>query len=160
MTRQTVTDRKRPLPLFTDAEAARLHLEARRWHGTPVCPLCKGTERVSARSGKRVGYYQCGKCRSEFTVRSGTILARSNVPLHKWAHAVCIFVTTPESATSAQVARVIGVTQKTAWTMLKRLREALGQPAAPAGQGKARQRPPALNRSTVTALDRVLAYRR
>ena len=112
--------------LFPDAEAARLYLEARRWNGKPACPLCGGTERISARSGKRTGYYQCGDCRGEFTVRTGTIFERSHVPLQKWVFAMYLIVTARKGVSSLQLSKEIDVTQKTAWFMLGRLREALG----------------------------------
>ena len=112
--------------LFPNAEAARLYLEARRWNGKPVCPLCGGTDRVSPRGGKRVGYYQCGDCKGEFTVRTGTIFERSHVPLHKWVFAMYLLVTARKGVSSLQLSKEIGVTQKTAWFILGRLREALG----------------------------------
>ena len=113
--------------LIPDAESARLYLEARRWNGQPdCCPLCGGTERISARGGKRLGYYRCGDCRGEFTVRTGTIFERSHVPLNKWIYAMYLLVTARKGVSSLQLAKEIGVTQKTAWFMLGRLREACG----------------------------------
>ena len=112
--------------LFPDAEAARLYLEARRWNGKPVCPLCGGTDRVSPRGGKRVGYYQCGDCKGEFTVRTGSIFQRSHVPLHKWVYAMYLVITSRKGISSLQLSKEISVTQKTAWFMLGRLREACG----------------------------------
>ncbi|MDE0000874.1 MAG: IS1595 family transposase [Rhodospirillaceae bacterium] len=113
--------------LFPNAEVARLYLEARRWNGTPACPSCGSTDRISARGGKRKGYYRCGSCNDgEFTVRTGTIFERSHVPLHKWVYAMYLLVTARKGVSSLQLSKEIGVTQKTAWFMLGRLREALG----------------------------------
>lgn len=111
--------------IFPDAESARLHLEQRRWNGHVVCPYC-GSERVSARTGKRVGYYQCGGCKKEFTVRTKTVFERSHVPLNKWLFVVYLVVTARKGISSLQLSKEIGVTQKTAWFMLQRLREACG----------------------------------
>ena len=112
--------------LYPDAESARVYFERRRWHGQVVCPLCGCYEKISARGGKRVGYYRCGDCRKEFTVRTKTIFERSHVPLHKWLYAMYLVVTSRKGISSLQLSKEIGVTQKTAWFMLGRLREACG----------------------------------
>ena len=69
--------------------------------------------------------YWCSDCRSYFSVRTGTALERSKVPLRKWAFAVYIVTTSLKSVSSMKLHRDLGVTQKTAWFMLHRLREAL-----------------------------------
>ena len=104
--------------MIPDAEAARLYLEERRWHGSPSCPLCGAFENISARTGKRVGYYRCHDCAGEFTVRTGTIFERSHVPLNKWVYAMYLMVTARKGVSSLQLSKEIGVTQKTAWFML------------------------------------------
>ncbi len=111
---------------FPDNEAARLYLEERRWHGEPVCPHCHQHDRITVRGGKRQGYYRCRACCKEFTVRTGTIFERSHVDLHKWIFAMYILVTARKGISSLQLAKEIGVTQKTAWFVLQRLREACG----------------------------------
>jgi transposase-like protein len=112
--------------MIPDAEAARIYLEDRRWHGSPSCPLCGAVEKIAARTGKRVGYYRCHDCAGEFTVRTGTIFERSHVPLNKWVYAMYLVVTARKGVSSLQLSKEIGVTQKTAWFMLGRLREAIG----------------------------------
>ncbi|MYD51305.1 MAG: IS1595 family transposase [Dehalococcoidia bacterium] len=112
--------------MIPDAEAARLYLEERRWHGSPTCPLCGAFEKITARTGKRIGYYRCHDCAGEFTVRTGTIFERSHVPLNKWVYAMYLVVTARKGISSLQLSKEIGVTQKTAWFMLGRLREAVG----------------------------------
>lgn len=112
--------------MFPDQEAARKYLEGRRWHGQVTCPHCSSNERITARKGKRLGYYICRDCGEEFTVRTGTIFERSHVPLHKWIYAMYIVVTARKGVSSMQLAKEIGVTQKTAWFLLGRLREACG----------------------------------
>lgn len=110
---------------FPDAEAARLYLEGRLWPSGPVCPECKSGERITPRKG---GFYRCNACPNDytFTVRTGTIFERSHVPLHKWIYAMYLLVTARKGVSSLQMAKEIGVTQKTAWFMLQRLREACG----------------------------------
>ena len=112
--------------MIPDAEAARLYLEGRRWHGSPSCPLCGAFENITARTGKRIGYYRCHDCSGEFTVRTGTAFERSHVPLNKWVYVMYLVVTARKGLSSLQLSKEIGVTQKTAWFMLGRLREACG----------------------------------
>src|SRR5947209_18485294 len=110
--------------MFPDQETARVYLEARLWPDCPRCPVCGLGERITARAG---GYYRCNQCKEDFTVRTGTIFARSHVPLHKWIYAMYLLVTARQGISSMQLAKEIGVTQKTAWFMLHRLREACGK---------------------------------
>lgn len=109
--------------MFPDAEAARLYMEGRRWPDGAVCPDCGEAERIGVRKG---GFYRCNACLTDFTVRTGTIFERSHVPLHKWLYAMYLLVTARKGISSMQLAKQIGVTQKTAWFMLQRLREACG----------------------------------
>lgn len=111
--------------LFPDNEAARLYLEARLWPNGTVCPDCKG-DRISRT--KRVGFYHCNACNFDFTIRTGTIFERSKIPLNKWLYAMYLLVTARKGISSLQLAKEIGVTQKTAWFMLGRLREACSAP--------------------------------
>ena len=68
--------------------------------------------------------YWCTDCRSYFSVRTGTAIARSNVPLRKWALAIYLCLTSLKSVSSMKLHRDLNVSQKTAWFMLHRLREA------------------------------------
>lgn len=88
-----------------------------------------------ARKGKRTGYYRCHDCGDEFTVRTGTIFERSHVPLNKWVHALYLVGTAQNGVSSMQLAKEIGVTQKTAWFMLSRVREALNGDGPSNGAG-------------------------
>ena len=109
---------------FPDDETARKYFEARRWRNGKTCPKCGGTEKIKAR--KRVGYYRCGDCRSDFTAKSGTVLEHSNISIRKWLYAIYLVVTARKGVSSLQLSKEIGVTQKTAWFMLQRIREACG----------------------------------
>jgi transposase-like protein len=75
----------------------------------------------------RPSYYRCNACKLDFTVRTGTIFERSHVPLHKWVYAMYLLVTARKGISTMQLAKEIGITQKSAWFVLHRLREALGQ---------------------------------
>jgi transposase-like protein len=109
--------------MFPDQEAARAYLESRLWPEGPFCPFCGLSERITVRKG---GFYRCNQCKEDFTVRTGTIFERSHVPLHKWIYAMYLVVTARKGISSMQLAKEIGVTQKTAWFVLGRLREACG----------------------------------
>ena len=113
----------RRFPQFTTPESARIYLEDRRWRGHVICPYCTFGSRISSRTGKRVGYFRCGDCGQEFTVRTGTILERSHVPLNKWLHSMYLLITAPNGISSTQLSKELGVTQKTAWSILARLRQ-------------------------------------
>jgi transposase-like protein len=107
--------------LIPDQETARLYLESRLWPNGVVCPTCAGQDRITTRKG---GYYRCNKCKLDFTVRTGTIFERSHVQLHKWVYAMYLVVTARKGISSMQLAKEIGITQKSAWFVLQRLREA------------------------------------
>jgi transposase-like protein len=109
--------------LFPDQESARVYLEARLWPNGCRCPVCGLGDRITARKD---GYYRCNQCKEDFTVRTGTIFERSHVPLHKWVHAMYLLVTARKGISSPQLSKEIGITQKSAWFVLHRLREACG----------------------------------
>lgn len=102
-------------------QAARKHLEGRLWPNGPTCPTCKTRERITSRKG---AFYRCNACKIDFTIRTGTIFERSHVPLHKWLYAMYLLLTARKGISSMQLAKEIGITQKSAWFVLHRLREA------------------------------------
>lgn len=109
--------------LYPNAEAARLYIESRRWPQGPVCPACQ----EAARIGKRPeGFYRCHACGLDFTVRTHTIFERSHVPLDKWLLAMFKLMTARKGVSSLQLGKELGITQKSAWFMLQRIREACG----------------------------------
>lgn len=107
---------------FPNNEAARRHLEHIRWNDKAVCPFCAQDDRVQKR--KRKGFYRCGHCKKDFTVRTGTIFAKSNVGLDVWFYAIYLMMTARKSVSSLQLCQELGVTQKTAWFMSHRIRAA------------------------------------
>jgi transposase-like protein len=123
MSRSTISTFKL-FEMYPDAESARKYLESRLWPTGITCPTCKAKERITTRKG---GYYRCNACKEDFTVRTGTIFGRSHVPLHKWIYAMYLLVTARKGISSMQLAKEIGITQKSAWFVLQRLREACGK---------------------------------
>ena len=119
-------------PIFHDEDAARAHIEASRWAGTPVCPHC-GSVRVRRMEGKtQAGMFLCNDCRDKFTVRTGSVMERSHVPLHKWLLATHLMAASKKGMSAKQMERMLGVTYKTAWFLCHRIREAMDG-AAPTG---------------------------
>src|SRR5689334_18019291 len=123
----TITD-----PIFHDEAKALAHLEASRWGGEPSCPHC-GSLRVRRMEGKtQAGMFLCNDCRDKFTVRTGTVMERSHVPLHKWLLATHLMAASKKGMSAKQMERMLGVTYKTAWFLCHRIREAMSG-AAPTG---------------------------
>ena len=108
--------------MFPDNESARVYLEARLWPSGPRCPVCAGLDRITTRKD---GYYRCNKCAEDFTVRTGTVMERSHVPLHKWMRALILVAVEGAFPTSVRLAKDIAMQQRTAWSMIKRLKPAL-----------------------------------
>lgn len=108
---------------FPDQESARIYLESRLWPNGVKCSFCGQLENITTRKN---GFYRCNNCGKDFTVRTGTIFERSHVPLHKWVYAMYLLVTARKGISSLQLSKEIGITQKSAWFVLHRLREACG----------------------------------
>lgn len=122
-------------PIFHDADKAERHIEASRWNGEPVCPYC-GSLHVTRMAGKtQAGMFLCNDCRDKFTVRTGTVMERSHLPLNKWLLAIHIMAASKKGMSAAQMGRMLGVTYKTAWFLCHRIREAMDSPSGPMGGG-------------------------
>lgn len=119
-------------PIFHDEAKAEAHIAASRWGGEPNCPHC-GSLRVRRMEGKtQAGYFLCNDCRDKFTVRTGTVMERSHVPLHKWLLAIHLLSASKKGMSAKQIERMLGVTYRTAWFLCHRIREAM-EGAAPMG---------------------------
>lgn len=119
-------------PIFHDEAKAVAHIEATRWPNGVTCPHC-GSDAVRKMGGKtQAGMFLCNDCRDKFTCRTGTVMERSHVPLHKWLLATHLMAASKKGMSAAQMARMLGVTYKTAWFLCHRIREAM-EGAAPTG---------------------------
>lgn len=110
------------LQKFPSEEAARKFVESRRWGAEPVCGHC-GSVNVIECKGHKPMPYRCKDCRKHFSVRTGTVLAESRLPLQKWLLAIYMLTGARKGIPSTQMARELGVTQKTAWFLAQRIRE-------------------------------------
>ena len=124
-------------PIYTDADAAREHLEAIHWPHGPLCPHCGNYDpaRIVKLQGKstRPGVYKCNECRKPFSVTVGTMFERSHIPLNKWVLASHILAASKKGMSAHQLHRMLGVTYKTAWFMAHRIREAMKEDVASSG---------------------------
>jgi len=110
------------MDMFPDEEVATERFEAIIWPNGRHCPKC-GSERTREASHKYMPYW-CTDCRSYFSVKTGTAMQASKIPLRKWAIAIYLCLTSLKSVSSMKLQRDIGVSQPTAWFMLHRIREA------------------------------------
>lgn len=107
---------------FPGEEAARQYFEGNRWSGEVSCPHCGSLSVAEIKSLKPMPY-RCRDCRQHFSVRTGTVLAESRLPLHKWLMAIYMMTTARKGIPSTQMARELGITQKSAWFLAQRIRE-------------------------------------
>ena len=120
--------------MFPDEQAATDWFEARRWPEGRHCPRCGSTETVATPALKKQPYW-CGACRKGFSVRIGTAMGKSKLPLRTWLFAIYLKMTSLEGVSLMKIHRDLKVTQKTAWFMLHRIREAWSNDCAPLFQG-------------------------
>lgn len=107
---------------FPNEEAARLYFENNRWKNQPICPHCGNSSVVECKDHIPMPY-RCRDCRKHFSVRTGTVLAESKLPLQKWLMAIYMMTTARKGIPSTQMARELGITQKSAWFLAQRIRE-------------------------------------
>lgn len=108
---------------FSSEQVCVNAIAAMRWpDGVPSCPRCAHKEHYWLDTQKR---WKCRKCSRQFSVKQGTIFEDSPLPLDKWLTALWLIVNCKNGVSSHEVARDLGITQKSAWFMLHRLRLAL-----------------------------------
>lgn len=115
--------------LFPDEDTARVWFESQVWGDERACGRCGSLRTVEA-THKTMPYW-CSDCRSYFSVKTGTALESSKVPLRKWAFAIYLEVTSLKGVSSMKLHRDLKVSQKTAWFMLHRIREAFAADVPP-----------------------------
>ena len=107
---------------FSTENKARKWFESRIWANGRYCPRCGSTRTHEA--GHNHMPYRCSDCRSYFSVKTGTIMEQSKLPLRKWGIAIYLHLTSLKGVSSMKLHRDINVCQKTAWHMLQRIRKA------------------------------------
>ena len=114
------------MDMFPTEDAAREWFESVVWPNGRHCPKCGCTETREVPSAKPMPYW-CKGCRSYFSVKTGTALQASKVPMRKWAIAIYLCLTSLKSVSSMKLQNDLGVSQPTAWLMMHRIREAWGE---------------------------------
>ena len=97
-------------------------LAEKRWPDGPVCPKCGGKNHYYLASRR---LWKCKACAKQFSVKAGTIFEDSPLGLDKWLPAVWLITSAKNGISSYELSRSLGVTQKTAWFMLHRIRLAM-----------------------------------
>ena len=115
------------MQVFSNDYICREYFEKQRWGGNPVCPHCGNNKNTTKL--KKEGQYKCNnkECYKRFTVTVGTVFQSGKAPLVKWFAAMYLVSAHKKGISSLQLASDIGVTQKTAWFMLHRIREMLSE---------------------------------
>jgi transposase-like protein len=110
---------------FADPDRALTFMVAIKWPGGPVCPRC-GQDGPSFLQTRRI--FKCRGCKKQFSAKVGTIFEDSPIALEKWLPCVWLIANAKNGISSYEVSRALGVTQKTAWFMLHRIRIAMQTP--------------------------------
>lgn len=119
------------LQYFSNEQVCRDYLEMIRWGtGEKVCPYedCGKGKICKYADGKR---YKCSECNRQFSVRVGTIFEDSKISLQKWYAAIYLITSHKKGISSLQLHRDLGITQKSAWYLLHRVRHSLGLETSP-----------------------------
>ncbi len=111
---------------FSDLDVATRHVAETRWPDGPVCPACGLVDKKHYYLKTR-RVWKCRSCKKQFSVKVGTIFEDSPVGLDKWLAAMWMLANAKNGVSSYEIHRSIGVTQKTAWFMLQRIRLAMQQ---------------------------------
>jgi transposase-like protein len=111
---------------FSDPDRCLDYLALRRWeNGMPVCPTC-GRKDAKFLTNQRKWQCKSGHAKRQFSVKVGTIFEDSPIPLEKWLPAVWVIVNCKNGISSYELSRALGLTQKSTWFMLHRIRKAMG----------------------------------
>ena len=108
---------------FSDQEVCVQFMANLRWPGGPVCPRCGSTDKHSYLTTRRI--WKCKACKKQFSVKLGTIFEDSGLGFDKWLPAVWLVANSKNGISSHELARALGITQKSAWFMLHRIRLAM-----------------------------------
>ena len=109
--------------MFPDENAARNWFESILWpDGTRICPRCRSEKTHKCSHAKMP--YRCSDCRKYFSIKTGTVMENSKLPLLKWVYAIYLDSTSPKGVSSMKLHRDLGIRQATAWHMQQRIRAA------------------------------------
>ena len=110
--------------MFPDEQSARAWFEEARWPDGRACAKCGSTGTRKVPNEKPMPYW-CSDCRSYFSVKTGTVMHSSQLPMRKWAIAIYLMTTSLKGVSSMKLHRDLEITQKSAWHLMHRIREAM-----------------------------------
>lgn len=119
---------------FGDKKEAEKWFESQRWPNGVVCPVCDSIN-IHKRENPKPTPYRCRDCRKDFSVRTGTLMHGTNLSLDKWALALYLVATNIKGISSMKLRRDLGISQKSAWHLLHRIREMWNTDENPFGGG-------------------------
>ena len=108
---------------FPDEASARTWFESIRWAKGRACPYCASEHTKTVPNDNPMPYH-CTTCRKYFSVKTGTVMQSSNLPLRKWVIGFYLMSTNLKGVSSMKLHRDLKVTQKTAWMMAQKIRQA------------------------------------
>ena len=111
--------------MFPDNATAMRWFESNIWKDGRKCPTCNNPDTKVSRHPKMP--YYCHICRAHFSVKVGTVMQQSKISYQKWAIATYLFAVSLKGVSSMRLHRDLGITQKSAWFMVHRLRESWKQ---------------------------------
>ena len=119
---------------LSDPDKAREFFEKQCWPDGTVCPFCglvgeayRLKAKPESKSPVRAGVWKCKGCRKQFTVTKGTIFEDSHIPLNIWLMTIHLLCSSKKGVSAHQIHRMLGITYKSAWFMVHRLRHAATQ---------------------------------
>ena len=107
---------------YANPDSALDEVADSRWNDGPACPHCRAEKPMFLKS-RRI--WKCSKCRKQFSIKAGTVMEDSPIGLDKWLPAIWMVANNRNGISSWELSRALGVTQKTAWFMLHRIRLAM-----------------------------------
>ena len=122
MTKQLPTTLMEAIRYFSDEQVCIDFVASLRWDNGPVCAVC-GSQRLSWLASRKV--WKCLDCKKQFSVKKGTIFEDSPIKLDKWLCAIWLIANSKNGISSYELGRSIGITQKSAWFVLHRIRLAM-----------------------------------
>src|SRR5215831_3703911 len=110
---------------FTDLDICVQFMASVRWPEGIICPHCNQNDQNRFAFNAKRRYWQCKECRKQFTVKTGSVMEDSPIGLDKWLPAIWMIVNAKNGVSSYEIHRALGITQKSAWFLLHRIRLAM-----------------------------------
>lgn len=110
-----------------DEKTCRAYYEQIRWNGVVVCPHCNSEKVYTLKPSKHQNEYKCGnkECYKKFNCLTDTVFENTKISLIIWFKAIHLSINLSKGISSTNLAKIIGITQKTAWFLLHKIRETL-----------------------------------